>query len=82
MADRLLVALKDAGATGLDYSAQSQLFSRHAKAARLRSAREVLEKRGLTYERQIQTAGKPRTVTYYAGAKEAKEANKALNGGS
>jgi hypothetical protein len=47
IADRLLVELRNAGAEGLDGTAQSGLFGRHVSAARLSQARQELERRGL-----------------------------------
>ena len=63
IADRLLVAIRQAGAEGLDGTAQSGLFGRHASAARLRQARQELERRGLVVTAQEETGGRPRLVS-------------------
>lgn len=65
-ADRLLEALRTAGAAGLDGSAQRDLFSRHVSADRLRHARATLIRLGLAVERTEQTAGRPRLLLYCA----------------
>jgi hypothetical protein len=63
IADRLLVELRQAGADGLDGTAQSGLFGRHIGAARLSQARQELERRGLVVTTQEETGGRPRVVS-------------------
>jgi len=56
-ADRLLFELRRQGAAGLDFTAQRDLFSRHAgKAA---AARDLLERRGLVATFEVPTDGRP-----------------------
>jgi len=63
VADRLLEALRAAGAEGLDGTAQRDLFSRHAEGKRLEAARALLERRGLIVTAQEETGGRPRLVS-------------------
>jgi hypothetical protein len=60
---RLLAALKEAGAVGLDGSEQRDLFHRHLPGVRLAAARAELDARGLARTIAIETAGRPRIVT-------------------
>src|SRR5205085_1768890 len=60
---RLLAALKEAGAAGLDGSQQRDLFHRHLPGVRLAAARAELDARGLARTIAIETAGRPRIVT-------------------
>lgn len=76
VADRLLFGLKGAGDRGLDFTAQSQLFSRHVPRARLDAARAYLEERGLAVTREEPTAGRPRMVTVAKEANQAKEGSR------
>jgi hypothetical protein len=62
IADRLLVALREA-ADGLDGTAQSALFGRHASATRLAMARALLEGKGLIVTETEETGGRPRLVS-------------------
>lgn len=62
-ADKLLSALREAGAAGIDGTAQAALFGRHVTAERLDTIRDLLERRGLVVTEQQPTAGRPRTVT-------------------
>ncbi|MGI9118790.1 MAG: DUF3987 domain-containing protein [Acidimicrobiales bacterium] len=64
VADRLHTALRQAGETGLDLTAQSAVFARNQSADRLKVARDHLERRGLARTVEVQTDGRPRTVTY------------------
>lgn len=68
VADRLLVALRDAGPDGLDGTAQRDLFDRHVSGRRLAGAREELEQLGLAYSRAERRSdgrpGRPRVITY------------------
>jgi sugar phosphate isomerase/epimerase len=73
VADRLLEALRTAGADGLDGTAQRDLFARHASGARLDAARKLLEDRGLAYTEEEPTGGRPRTVTYATKALQARK---------
>jgi hypothetical protein len=63
IADRLLEALREAGEGGLDATAQSTLFGRHASAARLALARATLEAKGLIITGSEETGGRPRLVS-------------------
>lgn len=63
VADRLLAAVRQAGAEGLDRQAQSDLFGRNVPAARLALAREVLERKRLAATTNEDTGGRPRAVT-------------------
>ncbi len=63
IADRLLEALRQAGADGLTGAQQHDLFSRH-KGERLQHARELLETLGLAHTETEKTGGRPRTITY------------------
>jgi hypothetical protein len=67
---RLLAALKDAGAEGLDGSAQRDLFHRHLSGVRLAAARAELHARGLARTIAIDTGGRPRIVTKLVNAAE------------
>jgi hypothetical protein len=62
IADRLLAALREAP-DGLDGTAQSALFGRHASAARLALARAALEGKGLIVTSSEETGGRPRIVS-------------------
>jgi Protein of unknown function (DUF3987) len=62
IADRLLAALREAP-DGLDGTAQSALFGRHASAARLAQARAALEGKGLIVTSSEETGGRPRLVS-------------------
>ena len=63
VADRLLAALRHAGAEGLDRQAQRDVFGRNVPAARLALAREALERKRLVTTTTEDTGGRPRTVT-------------------
>jgi hypothetical protein len=63
VADRLLIALRDAGEEGLDGTAQSALFGRHASATRLAQARALLEGKGLIVTETEKTGGRDRLVS-------------------
>ena len=63
VADRLLAAIRKAGAVGLDRQAQRDVFGRNVPAPRLALAREHLERRGLVVTTTEETGGRPRTVT-------------------
>lgn len=63
VADKLLAGLRRAGEAGLDFKAQSALFSRHVDAKRLASARSLLERRGKAVTTEEETGGRPRNVT-------------------
>ena len=63
VADRLLEALREAGEGGLDGTAQSALFGRHASAPRLTQARATLEGKGLIVTSSEETGGRPRLVS-------------------
>jgi hypothetical protein len=63
VADRLLIALREAGPDGLDGTEQRDLFGRHATANQLERARDELERRGLAVTAQEETGGRPRLVT-------------------
>jgi hypothetical protein len=63
VADRLLVELRKAGKEGLDGTAQSGLFGRHASATRLALARTLLEGKGLIVTSSEETGGRPRLVS-------------------
>jgi hypothetical protein len=63
IADRLLTALRDAGEDGLDGTAQSALFGRHASGAQLTRARSLLKGKGLIVTSSEGTGGRPRLVT-------------------
>ena len=73
VADRLLEALRAAGADGLDGTAQRAVFARHVSGARLDAARTLLEERGLAVTKTEPTGGRPRTVTYALKALEARK---------
>jgi hypothetical protein len=62
VADRLLRAIRDAGAAALTRNECRNLFSRHISADRLDGALNTLKTRGLITEKEEQTAGRPRTV--------------------
>jgi hypothetical protein len=62
IADRLLEAIREAP-DGLDGTAQSALFGRHASAARLAQARAALEGKGLIVTGSEETGGRPRLVS-------------------
>jgi hypothetical protein len=70
IADRLLTALRQAGANGLDATQQSRVFTGHRDKNALDMARKLLTSKGLAYIGTVPTTGRPRTVLY---AKEAKE---------
>jgi hypothetical protein len=63
IADRLLEALRDMAPDGLDATAQSALFGRHASSARLAQARAMLEGKGLIITSSEETGGRPRLVS-------------------
>jgi hypothetical protein len=62
-ADRLLRELIKALPKGLDGTQQQQLFGRHIDGARLATAREYLEERGLAVTEHAQTGGRPKLLT-------------------
>jgi Protein of unknown function (DUF3987) len=63
IADRIVVALGHAGTHGLDKTAISDLFGRHAKAGPLRAAITRLSEQGLIDSwADNQGAGRPRTI--------------------
>jgi hypothetical protein len=62
IADRLLAALREA-TDGLDGTAQSALFDRHASATRLAQARAMLEAKGLIATEPEKTGGRDRLVS-------------------
>jgi len=63
VADRLLNALHQAGADGLDRESQRDVFTRNVPAARIARAREVLERKGLVVTTTEDSGGRPRTVS-------------------
>lgn len=63
IADRLLAAIRAAGADGLDTTAQHRVFGGHLPTARLAHARAELEARDLIVTTQEETAGRPRLVS-------------------
>ncbi len=63
IADRLLAALRSAGPEGLDGTAQRDLFARHVSGARLDAARALLVSLGLAEMSQVDTGGRPRSIT-------------------
>jgi hypothetical protein len=65
VADRILSALKDAGAAGMTLTEISGLFSRHTKAGQRQAALEELESAGLAGRKTVETDGRP-SVVYYA----------------
>jgi hypothetical protein len=67
---RLLAALKEAGAAGLDGSQQRDLFHRHLPGVRLAAARAELHARGIARTIAIDTGGRPRIVTQLVTAAE------------
>jgi hypothetical protein len=70
IADRLLAALREAGATGLDLTEQYNLFGRHVSRARIAAARELLEGMRLVRTTAEETGGRPRAVTVAVGGRE------------
>lgn len=63
VADKLLGAIRGAGFDGLDGTGQSAALGRHASAAQLDTARQLLEERGLVATTTEATAGRSRIVT-------------------
>ena len=74
VADRLLAALRLAGDEGLDGRRQQAIFGRHVPGPRLALARQSLQERELAVTHSVQTAGRPRMVTF-ATANKATQAN-------
>jgi hypothetical protein len=72
---RLLAGLKEAGAAGLDGSAQRDLFHRHLPGVRLATARAELHARGLARTIAIDTGGRPRIVTTLVSAEPARSSD-------
>jgi hypothetical protein len=66
IADRLFVAIRDAGDDGLDGTAQNELFGGHVRAARIADARAQLEELGLVETIRQPTSGRPRFVSFLA----------------
>lgn len=66
VADKLLKAIRGAGATGLDRTGQSRALNGNIPAKRLQAARQVLEARGsiITKEDPEPTGGRTRMVSY------------------
>lgn len=64
--DKLIAALTEAGKAGLDGTAQSALFDRHASSERLDGVRKALESSGEAVTVKQPTLGRPRIVTYAA----------------
>jgi hypothetical protein len=67
-ADRLLSELRRVGSAGMDFTAQRDLFSKHA--GRSDSARAVLERRGLAATVVVPTEGRPSNVSFAIRAKD------------
>jgi hypothetical protein len=65
VADRILSALKDAGAAGMTSTQISGLFSRHAKAGQIHAALNELETAGLAGHKTVETEGRS-CVVYHA----------------
>jgi hypothetical protein len=63
VADRLLEAIRAAGGEGLSATEQMGVFSRNVSAARLKLAREELERRKLVVTSEVATGGRPKLVT-------------------
>ena len=63
-ADRLLVAIRDAGSFGLDLTAQRDLFARHRTGAELQTARDLLEHLGRIVTVEEATRGKTRRISH------------------
>lgn len=61
--DKLLPAIRRAGAAGLDRQEQRDVFSRNVSADRLALAREWLERKGLVVTTEEETGGRPRHVS-------------------
>lgn len=74
---RLLAALKEAGAAGLDGSQQRDLFHRHLPGVRLAAARAELHARGIARTIAIDTGGRPRIVTQLVKAAEPRSCSEA-----
>ena len=68
IADRLLEAIRTAGAEGLDGTQQSALFGRHVASARLDEARALLQRCHLAETTTEATGGRPRIRTVARGA--------------
>jgi len=73
VADRLLAALRSAGPDGLDGTAQRDLFARHVSGARLDTARALLVSLGLARTSQVDTGGRPRSLTVATEAPKSAE---------
>lgn len=72
-ADRLLAAIREAGAKGLDRAGQYAAFGRHVEGYELDRARGELERQGLIVTLPRETGGRPQLISYAKEAKEAKE---------
>ncbi len=66
LADRLLEALRAAGATGMTFGEQFDLFGRHVSSQELKKVRADLEAKGHAVTQKQTTSGRPRMVTYAA----------------
>ena len=73
VADRLLAALRQAGAAGLDRAAQHAALGSHTPATRLDVAAARLISLGLAAVRTEQTGGRPRHVLYACERRETSE---------
>ena len=82
VADRLLVALQQAGTTGLTLTAQSALFDRHVKKEELDAARFKLEHAGRAVKGHANTAGRGRPAEVWFYCEKEKEVSLASNNGS
>jgi hypothetical protein len=67
-ADRLLSELRRVGSAGMDFTAQRDLFSKHA--GRSDAARAILERRGLAATVVVPTDGRPSNVSFAIRAKD------------
>jgi hypothetical protein len=63
LADKLLVALKDAGPDGLVGRQMDRVAGGHASKAELDAARDLLTRRGLTTTYTVESGGRPIVVT-------------------
>jgi hypothetical protein len=81
IADKLLVAIRDAGPAGLTYTEQSKALGRHQTAKRLADARRVLLERELIVAERRQTDGRDAVVNIAVEcAKQAKQAKEGSDG--
>ena len=71
LADRVLRALRDAGAEGLDGRDLDRAVGRgHVSASEMQAARELLTRRGLIRTFNEETGGRPRTITVALSSEE------------